>query len=359
MVITVQTIIQPRPYAVFDWDNSSIMNDTEEALFMYQTQNLAFKLTPGEFSTIMRKNVPEGEREVVFPKEYNNVAGQSVRFAAVAADLDSDYQFIYDNYIDMNGSMSLADIQKTDQFLDFRAQIWYIYDAIGETYGPKVSYTWVLFFFKNMTTAEVQSLAEKSNDDGLGQALAKAKWMSPESLPSQAGVVGAFHWSGLRITEEQVDLMNALRANGIDVYICTASLEDVVAVFAGNPKYGYNVPRENVIGMRLEKVNNVYQDTYLQGWPLVVEHGKTIVIHKLLVKQHGYGPLLVSGDSGGDYNMMTDFPDAKRVILLTVSRPASWATFVNKRLPPWVLQVPNSFCRVVTRIQVSGFQLKE
>ena len=25
-----------RPYAVFDWDNTSIMNDTEEALFMYQ-----------------------------------------------------------------------------------------------------------------------------------------------------------------------------------------------------------------------------------------------------------------------------------------------------------------------------------
>src|SRR4051812_15080809 len=27
---------EKRPYAVFDWDNTSIMNDTEEALFMYQ-----------------------------------------------------------------------------------------------------------------------------------------------------------------------------------------------------------------------------------------------------------------------------------------------------------------------------------
>ena len=35
-----------KPYAVFDWDNTCIMNDTEEALYQYQIENLAFKLTP-------------------------------------------------------------------------------------------------------------------------------------------------------------------------------------------------------------------------------------------------------------------------------------------------------------------------
>src|SRR5438552_966545 len=35
-----------RPYAVFDWDNTSIMNDCEEALLMHQINTLSFKLTP-------------------------------------------------------------------------------------------------------------------------------------------------------------------------------------------------------------------------------------------------------------------------------------------------------------------------
>ncbi|MDF2569252.1 MAG: phosphoserine phosphatase, partial [Sporomusa sp.] len=238
-----------RPYAIFDWDNTCIMNDTEEALFMYQIENLEFKLSPEEFGTLLRKNVPAGP----FTKDYNNIAGQSVTLEAVATDLENDYKFIYDNYIGMKGSSSIEDIKKTDQYLDFRAKMWYIYDAIGETHGTKVSYTWVLFFFQNMTTAEVQVLAEKSNDYGLGQAIRKEKWMSPAALPGQAGVVGTSRTTGLRVTEEIADLMSTLRANGIDVYVCTASLEDVVAVFATNPKYGYNLPRENIIGMRLEK----------------------------------------------------------------------------------------------------------
>jgi hypothetical protein len=49
-----------KPYAVFDWDNTSIMNDCEEALLMYQINHLAFKLSPTEFSAIIRQNVPAG-----------------------------------------------------------------------------------------------------------------------------------------------------------------------------------------------------------------------------------------------------------------------------------------------------------
>jgi phosphoserine phosphatase len=303
-----------RPYAVFDWDNSSIMNDTEEALFAYQIQNLAFKLTPQEFGAIIRKNVPS--LSVAFPKNLNNLAGQAVTFAAVAADLDNDYKFIYDNYAGMKGKMSLTDIQKTEQYLDFRAKMEYLFAGVNETSEVHLGYTWVLYFFKNMSTEEVQNLAEKSNDYALGQALAQVTWVSSKELPGEAGMVAIPHWSGIRVTDEQADLMNTLRANGIDVYICSASLEDVVAVFASNPKYGYNIPRENVIGMRLEKINNVFQDSYLHDWPLIAEHGKTVAIQNLIAAKRGYGPLLVSGDSDGDYNMMTEFPDTKRVILV-------------------------------------------
>jgi phosphoserine phosphatase len=301
-----------KPYAMFDWDNTCIMNDTEEALYMYQIENLIFKLTPEEMGELVRKNVPDGP----FVKDYNNAAGEPVTIDAVATDIVDSYTFLYDNYVGLKGKMSLAEIKKTDQYLDFRAKMWYVYDAIGETHGTKVSYTWVLFFFKNMTTAEVTALAEKSNDYALGQAIKKDKWVSPASLPGKAGVVGASRTTGLRLTEEIIDLMNTLRANGIDIYVCTASLEDVVAVFATNPKYGYNVARENIIGMRLNKVNDVYQDTYKDRWIQTAEHGKTIAITAVVASKRGFGPILVAGDSSGDYNMMTEFPDVKRVLLV-------------------------------------------
>ena len=301
-----------KPYVVFDWDNTAIMNDTEEALYQYQIENLAFKLTPAEMGDLVRKNVPKDP----FLKDYNNAAGQAVNVDAIADDIVSSYTYLYENYVGLKGLMSLADIKKTDEYLDFRAKMYYAYEAIGDTFGTKVSYTWVLFFFKNMTTAEVSALAEKSNDYNLGQAISKVKWFSPASLPGKAGVVGVSHNTGLRLTEEIADLMHTFRNNGIDVYVCTASLEDVVAAFATNPKYGYSLPRANIIGMRLTKVNDVTQDTYLNGYPQTAEGGKTVVLKSLLASKKGYDPLFIAGDSNGDWNMMVDFPGIKRVLIV-------------------------------------------
>eukprot|EP01037_Dinobryon_pediforme_P036372 gene36372-43287_t len=105
--------------------------------------------------------------------------------------------------------------------------------------------------------------------------------------------------------------MDTLRANGIDVYVCSASLEDVVAVFASNPKYGYNVSRENVIGLRLERDGNVYKNAYRKNWPLTWGPGKSVAIKSEIVAVKGYGPLFVAGDSDGDYDMLRDFAETR------------------------------------------------
>lgn len=52
-----------------------------------------------------------------------------------------------------------------------------------------------------------------------------------------------------RIFQGQVELYNALMANGIDVYVISAAHEELVRMVASDPKYGYNVPPENVIGV--------------------------------------------------------------------------------------------------------------
>lgn len=52
-----------------------------------------------------------------------------------------------------------------------------------------------------------------------------------------------------RLFRGQVELYNRLQANGIAVYVVSASSEELVRMVASDPRYGYNVPAENVIGV--------------------------------------------------------------------------------------------------------------
>ncbi|MBB5204629.1 phosphoserine phosphatase [Inhella inkyongensis] len=296
-----------RPYAVFDWDNTSIMNDTEEALLMYQINQLAFAMPPEQFQGAITRNVPPGN----FLPAFKNAAGEQTSLETVVADLMSDYQFLWANYKGMKGSRSLEEMHATEQFQDFRAKLYFLYEAINDTHGTAVGYPWVVYLFGGLTVEQVSALAEASNDHGLGDALRKVKHTSPASLPGKAGVVTVSQNLGLRLTPEIANIMAALRHHGVDVYVSTASLEDVVRVFASTPKYGYHVKPENVIGLRLEMEGNVYKPEYRKGWPLNWGPGKTEVIKRELQSKKGYGPLMVFGDSDGDYDMLRDFPDTE------------------------------------------------
>ena len=332
-----------KPYAVFDWDNTCIMNDCEEALLVYQIDHLAYKLTPDEFAQVLRTGVPDGPFKAEMG--YKNVAGQPVRMEDIAADVEADYRWLYANYQGLGGSMALEQVRASEQFKDFRAKLYFMYDAICDSHPIEIGYKWIIYFYKNMRPAELQALAEASNDYGLGDALQKTKMPSSDKIPGKAGQVVASHFFGLRIHSDIVLLMNTLRANGFDVYVSTASIDDVVRVFAGNPKYGYNVPPENVIGLRLEMVDGKYDNVYRKGWHFNWGPGKTTGIQNELVAKKGYGPALVLGDSDGDAWMLKDFADTQLGIVINRlktgeigERSKSAAALLGQSAPRYVLQ---------------------
>ncbi|MDR3048913.1 MAG: haloacid dehalogenase-like hydrolase [Elusimicrobiota bacterium] len=304
-----------KPYAVFDWDQTCIFNDTEEALFRYMIQNVLFKATPKEFAKALKEGIPDTKK--AFDKEFNNKAGKSINLDLMSADLEKDYKFIYDNYIN-NKKLSLADLQKTNEFLDWRAKFAMLYEAVGGTFSADVSYPWVLYFFVGMTPAEVAAVSEASNDQAFKDPIGKFTWASPDALPGKAGVVSYSYKSGLRIQREMSDLMAVMRANGIDVYVCSASHEQVVKVFAGLAKYGYNVPAENVIGMKTKIQNGKYlaEYDYSNGYPQTQGKGKTTAITQILVKKYGYDPIFIASDSSGDYNMATEFTGTQLTLMI-------------------------------------------
>ena len=87
------------PYAVFDWDNTMVFLDVEEATFIYQLENLRFAMTPAQMDKALRMEVPKGN----FVKDYNNAAGEPVNIDLVVPDAVESYTWIYNNYKDEIG----------------------------------------------------------------------------------------------------------------------------------------------------------------------------------------------------------------------------------------------------------------
>ncbi|KVE23636.1 phosphoserine phosphatase [Burkholderia singularis] len=296
-----------RPYAVFDWDNTCIMNDCEEALMMHQIEGLHYRLKPEQFAAILRQGVPNGPFDAKLG--YTTIDGKPVRMEDIAADVEDDYRWLYANYRGLNGDMPLDEIRRSEPFKDFRAKLYFMYDAICDTYPVEIGYKWIMYWYAGMTRDELQAMAYDSNVANLGDALRKLTYESSRERPGRGGVVAATHFHGIRIHEEIRALMDTLRSNGIDVYVSTASLDDVVRVFAGHPAFGYGVPDDHVIGMRIVTENGKYVNQYAPNWHFNYGPGKTLGIRRELQSKKGYGPLLVFGDSDGDAWMLRDFDD--------------------------------------------------
>lgn len=128
-----------------------------------------------------------------------------------------------------------------------------------------------------------------------------------------------------KIFTGQVELYNALMASGIEVYVITAAAEELVRFVASDPKYGYNVKPENVIGVttmlrnassgeltnsRIQIENGVYDEqsnldlifgTYLYT-PATWFSGKWAAI--LTYIDQWKKPVLAGGDSPGSDGFM-------------------------------------------------------
>lgn len=300
-------------YVVFDFDNTSVIFDVEEALLIYQIENLAFKIAPADMEGVLETQIPDLNSPVG-----QTVDGKDVTVAQLVADITSDYEWLYANYegFGAGGAYGLDYIRATNQYQDFAAKLRYMYTSVGDTFDASVSYPWVTYLFTGMTPDEVYDLAAASHKYWADYGrYASETWTSPVELPGQAGVVSISFTTGLTFTDELKDLYATLMANDIDVYIISASFIDVIQ--AANETMGYGVPEENVFAMRNVLVDGKYINEYDYNWggeglyAQTQAAGKsTIITNFIAPKYNGVGPLMVFGDSAGDWNMMTDWMES-------------------------------------------------
>lgn len=290
------------PYAVFDWDNTSVFLDVEEATLVYQADNMIFTATPAQMDKALRVGLPP-DTEV----------------KALVDDVIESYAWLY---LRLHAGGRLEEVKNGPHHQNFRAKLLRIYQLLEDRYGPETAYPWMPYRFTAMTAEEVRAVTHQAIAWQLSQPIETVLWESPESLGGKAGLVSVSWSNGLRLLPEMQSLYRKLRDSGFDVWVCSASFVEGIREVSSVPAFGYLNPPTSTIGLELEEDS---QGRYLPclkaGTELTYASGKTRTIERLLVSRYHYGPVLVGGDSNGDANMLVDFPDTRVGLIMDTKRP--------------------------------------
>lgn len=102
-----------------------------------------------------------------------------------------------------------------------------------------VCYPWVAQVFSGFTLKELKGYVD--------ELMASGKPVPVNYFEGEKVVTGNIEPP--RVFTGQTELFNKLMENGIEVYVMTAASEELVRMVAADPKYGYNVKPQNVIGV--------------------------------------------------------------------------------------------------------------
>lgn len=296
-------------YAIFDYDNTTVLQDVEQTFTLWQLENLRFNFTPDELWDIFAPCIPD--LDIVLA----GAGAENVTARMLLTDIESDYRAIITSagvsYGNELSPQQLATIQAGDYLRDFKIKFWGLYEGVMEAFGYDDSYPLLRGVNHGMDYDEFTALAR----EGIS-ALVSKRQVRKINLESPdmgiAGKVSVVVPDGLALTREMRLLYKALPENGIDVYIFSASLEALVEQMACDPQY-LGLDTLQVFGFRMEgdstgKILQVLKPGYIQPY----REGKTGAIKAYIAPQYGgKGPVLVAGDSNGDYSMLTSFPDMR------------------------------------------------
>ncbi len=287
--------------AVFDWDNTCIFNDIGDAIWRYQLDHLQLRLSPNT----MRQRLPAHINGIA-------ILSNGLSLAAMGEDIMAAYSKLWPH---MQGE-DVHTILASEAHRDFRAKMMHLGTAMERTpgLGAEVSYRAQASFLDGYTPAEVGQLARSAWRATHAEAVGSASWQS--ATPGQAGHVQQSFFTHIALFNEMIDLIRALQAAEVDVYIVTASCETVVAGLIAALQLP--VAPTHVFGMR----PSVQPETY----PLTYRAGKVRVIKEYLP----CAPLLVAGDANTDYEMLTEFPQTEIRLVLNRNLGGDISTLYQK-----------------------------
>ena len=287
-------------YAVFDFDQTSIVHDISQALWVYQIEHLCFADAPiHDFLD----GIPEPES--LMPEA-------ETTYAEMGRVLSEEYKTMTAR---VEAGESIESIWQSDVYLDFQARMCSLLEAMDEQWGSWVAFLWQPGLLAGYTEAEARALIHDAILEQLGRdKLAVEQWLSPD------GRWGGDVMRGIWVSPEMKELYKCLQTANIDAYVCSASLELIVEALACDPVLGFGLPAERVYGLRFvegEKLTVQFDSQYKQP----IKEGKVDCIKAYMAPAYGNtNPVLVAGDSNGDVPMLTAFSDIKHGLIIDVGR---------------------------------------
>ncbi|PVH99775.1 hypothetical protein DM02DRAFT_614768 [Periconia macrospinosa] len=136
----------------------------------------------------------------------------------------------------MDPTLKLIDFKDTANYTE---TLYSYYLRLCEDVDDMVCYPWAAQIWSGFTLRELKGYVDELM--ALNTTIPTQYWDGDEVVN---GTV-----SPPKLFRGQVELYNTLMAHGIDVYVISAAHEELVRMVASDPKYGYNVPPQNVIGV--------------------------------------------------------------------------------------------------------------
>lgn len=323
---------QEGAYVVSDFDNTCSIFDVEEQLAAHQLQVMAFAIAPEDLPGILAT----GLADLDAPREGYAMDGQDHSYADWIADIGAAYGALYESYgpftaagLDEDGQ---AAVQADPQWSEFATKMRAMYDLVYDNESAAVAYPWVLYWFTGMTEEEVYQLAAASHTKYKAVETSEVTWASPEDLESAVGQVEYTWTSGTQVAENIRELFGAFQANGIDVWICSASATDPIRAAVDVWELHDVVTGLLAMTNKLEDGVYVNEYDYEAGYAWYADPdgawrkgdvatqaqtqgpGKVTAVENVLVSEYGRGPLAGFMDSTGDYDFCTVFDSLKLVI---------------------------------------------
>ena len=319
------------PYAVFDFDNTCSIFDIEEQTVVYQLQTMSFEIEPEDMKDIIITGIPDIDKDV---SSYGYFSGS---FTDLADDITAEYTALWDKYGPFTYEGMTEDavkaVSEDPDWQDFAAKVFVMYESVDDICSSDVSYPWMTYLFAGMTDEELYDLTSRALAEYSGKETSLVTWTSPESCESKTGPVSYTWTSGVSVSENINELWKALDENGIDVWVCSASVTGVIR--AAIDHFGLHEYCTGMLGMTDKTdengrfINEYDYDSGCgyyaveNGWermsrPIKTQtqgKGKVVAIVNAIAPEYDdHGPIAGFMDSTGDFNFCSEFETLKLVI---------------------------------------------
>ena len=323
----------PNSYVVSDFDNTCSIFDVEEQLAVYQLQVMAFEIAPDKLGDILKTDIGT----LTDPRDGYAKDGKAHSYQDWIDDITTAYSALCTKYGPFTAAgldeAKQAEIQKDDQWKEFSAKMRAMYDLVYDNESAAVAYPWVLYWFTGMTEEQVYNLAKASHSKYKAVETSEVTWASPADISSKVGQVEYTWTSGTQVSQNINEMFAAFQANGIKVWVCSASATDPIR--AAVDVWGLHDKVAGVLAMTNKLDANgkyVNQYDYETGYAWFANAdgtwtkgnvatkaqtqgaGKVTAVNNVLGKLYGCGPLAGFMDSTGDYDFCTVYDSLKLVI---------------------------------------------